>query len=295
MLHLSNTLHLYRHALSHPVTSSNADALMSTAMLLSHHAWADISWICVSSETIYEGVSLAPNVPALDKCLDFSLDPLLALAPGLREIFMVSWTLVTANRSIFTSDAYYKSRYSMFHAAHQTDNDPKKFEDFLMTRWSSNKPPQDFGSHLSSTQPPIDEMLMKAKDENDDDGKEASLDAYRNASYHLSPLLSLSRYYSWTTRPYSSSDREILQAVIPDASRQIFSFHVLANNIMVSMIQRHDKAALLLLLLFYRSARILLPTQMWWWCHARATKMEALLEQMLWRSKLESSDCLEGF
>jgi hypothetical protein len=297
IVHLSDTLRLYRHALSRPITPSNADALMSTAMLLSHHAWADTGWIRVSPKMTFSGGVDSPlEASTLEESLDLSRDPLFALAPGMREIFMVSWPLISTETSIFASHAG-KPHSSVFDAARKISRDPQKFQNFLVAYWNRNsQTPQivevDSGSHVPDTRPPL---AKEGTDEEGGEDKQAfESDAYWLASFRLSPIFAVAQYFLCTTRPLSKSDADVLNAVIPDASRYLFSFHPLANDAITSMIQRHDKSALLLLFLFYRTARTLLPSHMRWWCHARAEKMETLLEKMLWRSTLESSECLRG-
>ncbi len=89
IVHLSNSLRPDRYTLTRSITPSNADALMSTTMLLAHHAWSDTSWNPISPKTVLsERIVSPPEVPTLDASQAFSLDPLLALAPGVREVCM---------------------------------------------------------------------------------------------------------------------------------------------------------------------------------------------------------------
>lgn len=85
---LDKTLSEYRKALSSPITSTNCDALLGTAVLIHHLMWCDLSFMEVPDGGEQEG-------------LDLSADRLYWLSTGVRQIFFMAWPLFQTNHSVF--------------------------------------------------------------------------------------------------------------------------------------------------------------------------------------------------
>ncbi|KAM7205016.1 sterol uptake control protein 2 [Rhypophila sp. PSN 637] len=84
---LDRSLREYRKALSSPITSTNCDALLGTAILIHHLMWCDLSFMDV-------------NQPG-EEGLDLSADRLYWLSTGVRQIFFMAWPLFQTNHSVF--------------------------------------------------------------------------------------------------------------------------------------------------------------------------------------------------
>ena len=96
-LHLSQTLHLFRHALSQPVTQHNADALMATSLLLVHHAWATVDNIQTSTASDHSADQNQPSVGSSYQAqLDLSLRTRSSLILEGHAEFL--WPLLTLSR-----------------------------------------------------------------------------------------------------------------------------------------------------------------------------------------------------
>lgn len=85
---LDKALREYRRALSSPITSTNCDALLGTAVLVHHLMWCDLSFMEVPDGGKQEG-------------LDLSADRLYWLSTGVRQIFFMAWPLFQTNHSVF--------------------------------------------------------------------------------------------------------------------------------------------------------------------------------------------------
>ncbi|KAM7207355.1 hypothetical protein V8F20_002235 [Naviculisporaceae sp. PSN 640] len=85
---LDKALREYRKALSSPITPTNCDALLGTAVLVHHLMWCDLSFMEVPDEGQKEG-------------LDLSADRLYWLSTGVRQIFFMAWPLFQTNHSVF--------------------------------------------------------------------------------------------------------------------------------------------------------------------------------------------------
>ncbi|KAK3313886.1 hypothetical protein B0H66DRAFT_607127 [Apodospora peruviana] len=84
---LDKALRDYRKALSSPITASNCDALLGTAILVHHLMWCDLSFMEVRT--------------GADQPLDLSADRLYWLSTGVRQIFFMAWPLFQTAHSVF--------------------------------------------------------------------------------------------------------------------------------------------------------------------------------------------------
>ena len=307
--HLSKTLHLFRHALSQPVTSHNADALMATAILLYHHAWANIELIQSSSSGESDS-----DVP-----LDLSIDPIFTLSPGLRELFLGAWKYLSSpNSSVFATPALHRPRYPIIRAANKSSKMPEEFVALLERYFNriqdplgtSVPPTLDFSKRsLIETiihTPDLEtekswlSMLDQYQPTNDatDDNK-AVFKAYMDAASRLAPLLSLCRPQQqplWSTEPIEETVMEFGKALstqgasihattheslLPDIARYFFSFPVRALPTFTTLARKNDSRAYMVLLYFYRGVRSLLPKQAYWWSRPRADYMEKAIHNTL--------------
>lgn len=308
--HLSKTLHLFRHALSQPVTSHNADALMATAILLYHHAWANIELTQSSSSGESDS-----DVP-----LDLSMDPIFTLSSGLRGVFLSAWKyLSNPSSSIFAASTLYRPRYSIVKAANKSSKIPEVFVTLLERYF--NRIQDSLGTSVSPTEGfskrSLIETIIHTPDlvtekswfsildqyqltnEATDDDK-AVFKAYMDAASRLAPLLSLCRPQQqpcWSTEPIEGTVMEFGKAylstqgasihatthelLLPDIARYIFSFPVRALPTFTSLARKNDSRAYMVLLYFYRGVRSLLPKQAYWWSRPRADYMEKAIHNTL--------------
>ncbi|OCK87144.1 uncharacterized protein K441DRAFT_623504 [Cenococcum geophilum 1.58] len=308
--HLSKTLHLFRHALSQPVTSHNADALMATAVLLYHHAWANIELIQSSSSGESDS-----DVP-----LDLSMDPIFTLSSGLRGVFLSAWKyLSNPSSSVFAASTLYRPRYSITRAANKSSKMPEVFVTLLERYFNRIQDP--LGTSVSPTEGfskrSLIETIIHTPDlvtekswlsilnqyqlinEATDDDK-AVFKAYMDAASRLAPLLSLCRPQQqpcWFTEPIEGTVMEFGKAylstqgasihatthdlLLPDIARYIFSFPVRALPTFTSLARKNDSRAYMVLLYFYRGVRSLLPKQAYWWSRPRADYMEKAIHNTL--------------
>ena len=304
--HLSKTLHLFRHALSQPVTSHNADALMATAMLLYHHAWANIELIQSSSSGESDS-----DVP-----LDLSMDPIFTLSSGLRDVFRSAWKyLSNPNSSVFTTSALYHPRYPIIRAANKSSKMPEEFVALLERYFNriqdplgtSVPPTQDFSKRslietiIHTPDLEIEKSWLSMLDqyrptnEATDDDK-VVFKAYMDAASRLAPLLSLCRPQQqpcWSEETVMEFGKAFLstqgawihatthESLLPDIARYFFSFPVRALPTFTTLARKNDSRAYIVLLYFYRGVRSLLPKQAYWWSRPRADYMEKTIHNTL--------------
>ncbi|OCL03521.1 hypothetical protein AOQ84DRAFT_145482 [Glonium stellatum] len=303
--HLSKTLHLFRHALSQPVTSHNADALMATAVLLYHHAWANIEFTQPSSSEHF----------ASSTSLDLAMDPMFTLSSGLRSIFLSAWEYLSdASRSIFANSALHRPRYPILRAANTSSKMPEHFI-MLLERYfnriqnphaipMSRDPPTGsliegivHSPDLRSWFDILDQYQPKMNATDDD---EAIFKAYMDAASRLAPLLSLCRPPKQPSRSAEPVEETATvlgksylftqgasihtgthESLLPDIARYFFSFPVRAQPIFTSLVRKNDSRAYIVLLYFYRAVRSLLPKQTCWWSQSRAYYMEKAIHNAL--------------
>lgn len=86
---LDKSLRDYRKALSNPITATNCDALLGTAILVHHLMWCDLSFMEVRTGTEEQDG------------LDLSADRLYWLSTGVRQIFFMAWPLFQTAHSVF--------------------------------------------------------------------------------------------------------------------------------------------------------------------------------------------------
>src|SRR5271155_4988274 len=188
LLHLSKTLRLFRQALSQPITCHNADALIATAVLLTHHAWADIDPFVPDDKT---SSTLSP--------LDLSLDRLFSLCEGLRKGFMSAAEFLISKRSIFTATAIHCPREAILPAAYESAKTPAEFEEFFVCSHSriTASMPSSNASLGADTAPYTDSLplsgsiLTWAECNTGHSEDTVTLIGYMDAVVRVAPVLSL--------------------------------------------------------------------------------------------------------
>ncbi|OCK83170.1 hypothetical protein K432DRAFT_423561 [Lepidopterella palustris CBS 459.81] len=308
VFHLSKALQLFRHELSQPLTKDNADPLMATAILLFHHAWANIDFVYPS----FSFENFNPDDPS-SYSLDLSMDPVFTLASGVRDLFMSAMSYLTSYTSIFSVNTFHRPPNAIIRAAGRSTKAAEEIEMLLKqyffgirntsTPPSSQVPLDDFHHSLIETivhtpDPEIQkawigiiERIQPAEESNEDD--RAIFSAYMEASNRLSPLLSLcgsqthkggigSEDLPSMILPSPSPDPVALhQSIVPDIARYFFSFPVRSLPVFNTLVRQNDPRAYMVLLYFYRSMRSLVPSQTYWWSRPRADFMEKAIHSSL--------------
>lgn len=267
MLHLQRTLHLFRNALTQPTTHSNANALMATAALLVHYAWASTDEVLPSSSPERDQ-SQSGNTSSLP--LRLGSDPLFCLARGLREVFATAFNFVGLGNTIFTS--------SILHGqcpAHITGKNEPTAEEVvaklagkdLHAEDSVYRSPSITGSESSTTAP------RDFSDFNDLPNRLALV-------YMLFQQFPL-RYLHADRTGDTSECHDYSRA---DIVRSMFYFPTCASEEYLTLVRQDNSCALLLMFFYYRVVDSILPGSQYWWSRKRSEILAPVIERHL-RSK----------
>jgi hypothetical protein len=323
VVHLSQTLRLFRHALSQPMTQHNADAFMATSLLLVHHAWATIDDIQTPPASDHCTHLNEPSVTSSYQArLDFSSDPLFSLSEGLRHVFMTAIDFIIANKSIFTPFAMHRPRNSLERAtAHAWPLAPGELEAFFSRcyeRMQLSGPSfftyavPDMVTDFSVSSLSAEAKNIKGRIERDRRGFEEANDfsGFTDAVSRLVLVLALIK------RPPASEnekdpnkvpqisqkastldlDSDVSNPPLPpitDIARYLFSFPTRSTPSFISLVQRNDPRALLILFYYYRAVRMLLPEKQCWWSQKRAEHLGPAIERALQAADAETRRALE--
>jgi hypothetical protein len=299
--HLSKTLRLFRAALSYPISSHNADALMATAILLYHHAWTHLDPFTASAtKSAVNGTH----------DLDLSMDSTFTLSNGVKEIFTKTQHHLVKDGSIWLVATPADFRLPIIEAAKRFSTAPASLDD----------PPKPYYQGLEklasavATKSPVKQSLVEkiflpAMDDstgwvqlsNLSDLTEATsphdreiLSAYMQASCRLAPLLSvcitpLGAYHNAVAKPDQRTFAYPQESDARDAKKRIhnslyssialylFAFPVRSELTFTQMARNNDSRTFLILLYFYRAVKSLLSADIYWWSRPRADFMEDAL------------------
>jgi hypothetical protein len=324
-LHLSQTLRLFRHAISQPLTQHNADALMATSLLLVHHAWATIDNIQTPTASDQSTDQNQPSVASSYQTqLDLSSDPLFSHSGGARQVFMAAIDLIAANKSIFTPSAVHRPRKSLMRAtARAWPWGPGELEEFFSrcyTRMRLSGPsfftyamPDSMVADFSASSPlSAESNTIAGRSEDDIRGFEEASDftGFTDAVSRLVLVLALIKL-----PPGSEIDKDPSHAPqisqiastpdlvgdvsnpplppITDLARYLFSFPTRSTPSFISLVQRNDPSALLILYYYYRAVHVLLPKKQCWWSQKRAQYLVPAIERALQTADTETRRALE--
>jgi hypothetical protein len=325
-LHLSQTLRMFRHALSQPVTQHNADALMATSLLLVHHAWAAVDNIQTSTASDHSADQNQPSVASSYQAqLDLSSDPLFSHSGGARRVFMAAIDLIAANKSIFAPSAVHRPRNSLMRAtAHAWPSGPGELEEFFSrcyTRIRLSCPsfftyatPDSMIADFSASPSPLSAELNTIAGRSEDDirGFEEASDftGFTDAASRLVLVLALIKRLPGSGidkdpnhAPQISQTASTLDLAgdvsnpplppITDLARYLFSFPTRSTPSFISLVQRNDPSALLILFYYYRAVHLLLPEKQCWWSQKRAEYLVPAIERTLQTADVETRRALE--
>ncbi|KIW92578.1 uncharacterized protein Z519_06425 [Cladophialophora bantiana CBS 173.52] len=305
LLHLSETLRSFRHALTQPISALNADAFMATSTLLVHYAWA-------THDDAVRVQDDAEAVPSPDSTLNLSMDPLFTLSQGLRMVFMNSYHFIWKNESIFAASARHRPRESLEratlgHSRASQDLEILISKAYCKQRATSGKPiivcPKSacldavmrFFLDLRTGH----EKAFTGLEHPDEDPEEdLELTGFLDATARLVLLLGLFRRQSLVTDTDLSIEANlahcpgrtasVLERVatrdfppLSDLARYIFAFPTRSTDCFIRLVQQHHPYALLVLLFFYRAVTLLLPQQQCWWSRRRAQAVPSAIESAL--------------
>jgi hypothetical protein len=322
VLHLSQTLRLFRHAISQPLTQHNADALMATSLLLVHHAWATIDNIQTSTASGHSTDQNQPSVASSHQAqLDLSLDPLFSHSGGARQVFMAAIDLIAANKSIFTPFAAHRPRKSLIRATARAW--PWGLEEFFSrcyTRMRLSGPsfftyamPDSMVTDFSASSPlGAESNTIAGRSEDDIRGFEEASDftGFTDAVSRLVLVLALIKrlpsseidkdpnHASQISQIASTFDLadDVSKPPLPpiaDLARYLFSFPTRSTPSFHSLVQRNDPSALLVLFFCYRAVHMLLPEKQCWWSQKRAQYLVPAIERALQTADVETRRALE--
>lgn len=303
MLHLSETLRLFRHALTQPVTVSNADACVATSTILVHYAWATTDSVSPPDED--SGAAQGQSG------LDFSMDQLFTLSQGLRKVFMNFFHFIRKNDSIFTASAGHRPRESLERATAghaQTSEDLKTLisKAYCEQRTTAGRPITDAGDATTSLAMArfyfelqrSDELVRTAAGHPDEMcEKDAELTGFADATSRLLLVLGLFRQQPLVTDAGFSADADPTQRAeqatgaiyerdgqpppLSDLARYLFAFPTRSTDSFIGLVRQNDPCALLILFFYYRAVSLLLPEQQCWWSCKRAHVLSAAIEHAL--------------
>jgi hypothetical protein len=321
-LHLSQTLRLFRRALSQPITPHNADAFMATSTLLVHHAWANIDDIQTSTASDHSADQNEPSVtPSCQTHLDLSLDPLFSLSEGLRHVFMTAMDLIAVNKSIFTPSAVHRPRNSLVRAtARIWPKAPGELEAFFLRcceRMRLSSPsfftyamPDPMAADISASSLSGESNKIGARSAEDVPGFEEAnyYSGFTDAVSRLVLVLALIKRRHTSDEdpnqaPNISQKASTLNLAscesnpplppIADLARYLFSFPTRSTPSFISLVQSNDPNALLILFYYYRAVQLLLPGKQCWWSRKRAEYMSPAIERALQKANVETRKALE--
>ncbi|KAH8802610.1 hypothetical protein F5884DRAFT_802432 [Xylogone sp. PMI_703] len=254
MLHLHQTLRLFRYALTQPTTTANADALMATSSLLVHYAWDRVDGLfslANSSESSEDG-----SRPPDDCRLDLGSDPLFSLAKGLRQVFTNAFHFLGSSNTIFASTLFNDSA---------TPRAPRHALTEFITSINNG------------------EMAETECDTVDLTGVQ-DLQSRLALVHSLCQHLPLQSYKSDSSSPLkdlddaSSNNQELCG---DDPVMTVFYFPTCSNDRMRTLISQGDPSALIMMYFYYRAVEYILPIDRYWWTHKRATLLAPAIEQYL--------------
>jgi len=313
---LDKSLHDYRKALSSPITSTNCDALLGTAILVHHLMWCDLSFMEVREHHHQAGG------------LDLSADRLYWLSTGVRQIFFMAWPLFQTARSVFMRvpvlqpcmalednvdarglnwqrtaqgfmDLYDNPRYQGGRGAFEPAYSPFSSRTVSQVSGTGSGVVFDGGSNLQEGAAApfgaesLDGNLFKV----------ATLwDSYRMGEVFVESagqqdkLLERAAYERLVVRlavaiafieGRGSGGCPAAGPTPPDCARSaltqadivryVLTFPMLCFGPFLPLISSGDSRALVVLFHIYRVVRILLPTDEFWWCRRRAEVMESAI------------------
>jgi hypothetical protein len=304
VLHLAETLHIFRSALDQPMAASNADAFIATSVLLVHHAWA------LDDDAVIE--TQPSPLHSFNLRLDFARDSLLSLSQGQRSVFLKAQRLIAQDQSIFAAPARYHPRTSLEQEARRQGSRRcydlwvqilKAFQDDRPKierqptahpdRATYDQLPRRAAAPISNT-PTVPRGLPATSEDKCD----AELAGFMDAASRLTLLLGLFPDPPQTPRPASCGDSTLPSDVgdgvdcfdfqeqkglppLSDLARYMFSFPTRSADSFINLVQHRNPWALLLMYLFYQAVIVLLPEEQCWWSRRRARTLAIALEQAL--------------
>ncbi|OAP64706.1 hypothetical protein AYL99_00678 [Fonsecaea erecta] len=295
ILHLTETLRLFRIALTQPISASNADAFIATSTLLVHYAWATD-----------EGAVQGQNSK-----LSLNVDPLFCLSQGLRTLFMKAHYFIDTGESVFATPARYRPRKTLERATMGRSKPSQDLEILISEaycrhRATSGRPVvvgtesvglnsvTQFFFHLQTDND--DKALTGEEIAEEEANEDVELIGFLDATSRLVLILG---FFQWQqsaitdpdlitdtalgqdpTSNASGIDRVGRRQIPPlsDLARFIFAFPTRSTDTFIRLVQHHHPHALLILCLFYRAVSLLLPRQQCWWSQRRAEVFGSAIE-----------------
>ncbi|KIX99570.1 uncharacterized protein Z520_05146 [Fonsecaea multimorphosa CBS 102226] len=302
MLHLSETLRLFRRALTQPISAANADAFIATSTLLVHYAWA-------TDEGVASAQDVVSAAPPTDFTLNLSMDPLFSLSQGLRTLFMKSRCFIEKGESIFATSARYRPRESLEQATIRHSKPSQDLEILISEAYCRHRARLGRPVLVSPGSLCLDSVTRFFLDNRTDHDKtlggQESLDVdaeedleligFLDATSRLVLIMGLFQQRSPIADTVAlmetdlieepEADSDIVDGIgryhlppLSDLARYIFAFPTRSTDTFIRLIQHHHPHALLILYLFYRAVSLLLPQQQCWWSRKRAQIVGSAIE-----------------
>lgn len=280
--HLSRTVQGFRKDLGLGILPSNMDAFMATAVLLHYELWDKSDFAARRDGTL-----------AIDPGSDLFFD----LCTGLRGIFLNCIGHMSQVSSVFGPAVAHSPRvvlakvaninrstlhsFQSFFAYHRT-LDPRQLVPPAYSR-GGEVPPQDcWGPHR---------RIFTIDDKDGEETEDMDEESYNDVIPRLCLLLSFLPEASAVGDAKCST--ALIEGLLPDLSRFIFTFPVLCDSNFARMVKRGDQKALVLMYHFYRAVRILLSGKReYWWAEKRSSLSEISLKDYLLK---ECARTTEGY
>ncbi|RFU35041.1 hypothetical protein B7463_g1300, partial [Scytalidium lignicola] len=262
MLHLHQTLRLFRHALAQPTTVHNADALMATSALLVYYAWDKTDGLFTSSSSsspLSSSSSSSSPQPfkttseSTDELhLDLGSDPLFSLARGLRQVFTNAFNFLGTKNTIFTSailDGHCaKAHHNVHDEQDVADHIDTEDTDCASIDFASSK---DVPSRLALLHGILKQLPFQNCRPNSPNSSSASSED--------------------TDNQLSGSDMVL----------SVFYFPTCTTDAFRSLVQQDDSSVLMVMYFYYRAVEFLLPVSLYWWTRKRAELLAPAIERYL--------------